>query len=111
MERVKLPREVAEALDDVKYMGLHNIIEQVVNMHAYEVVTSQLSDIRHHFRADWRLLAEALVNGYEVEETPEEKVRKLFDGSYPGMDAQYRAGIRHTLDALGISMKGVNDHD
>lgn len=51
-------------------------------------------------------LAQALINGYEVEMTPEDKVREYYmngDTSY-----QEALGIRHTLNILGINIGGVN---
>lgn len=115
MEKIKLPREVAEAIDFVKHTGSHHIIENVVN--PGELSTREIMVIRHHFRKDWRLLAEALINGYEVEETPEERIKKQYQ--LWGRDAELlpesslryngmRIGMKDTLDMLGIKIKGVN---
>lgn len=60
-----------------------------------------------------QLLLDALVNGYQVEATPEQKVREYYEKA--GQQAQcdscfkseYRA-IRRTLDLLGIQIEGVN---
>lgn len=108
-EKVKLPREIVEALDATKYMGWHNIIESTVNMG--EISTSDLIEIRDHFRTDWSILARAYVYGYEVEETPEEKVKALYDRYSMSDDRKYRGmaiGIKETVDALNIKIEGVN---
>lgn len=63
-------------------------------------------------------LAAALVNGYEVEKTPEEKVRDFyasFEGDphmYPEEThfryKEYQRVIKSTLNFLGIEIEGVN---
>lgn len=64
--------------------------------------------------------ATALVNGYEVEKTPEEKVREYYATNYQrheqslprSKDDFYTSGVaegvRSTLDLLGIKIEGVN---
>ncbi|MED2979534.1 hypothetical protein P4284_23005 [Bacillus swezeyi] len=67
-------------------------------------------------------LAAALINGYEVEKTPEEKIREYYEeaqrrckarsetGDIEGL--RYNAGrgygVVDTLDILGIKIEGVN---
>lgn len=67
-------------------------------------------------------LAAALVNGYEVEKTPEEKVREYFEWLKRSRDERHIAGdvegkrfkagllqgVLNTLDYLGIKIEGVN---
>jgi hypothetical protein len=119
-EKVTLPREVAEAIDHIKHMGLHNIIECVVNMQYFdENTTPKLPFIRNYFKSDWRLLAEALIYGYEAEQTPEDKVRITFDhvlgqieklGDHPQAEhwKGMKTGIIVTLASLNIKISGVN---
>ncbi|PJH95302.1 hypothetical protein C7H81_01755 [Bacillus subtilis] len=71
---------------------------------------------------DIMTLAAALVNGYEVEETPEERVRQYYEGVRNSRDERYLAGdiegkrfhagalvgISNTLGLLGIEIEGVN---
>ncbi|MDH5159882.1 hypothetical protein [Heyndrickxia oleronia] len=60
-------------------------------------------------------LMSALVNGYEIEATPEEKVRKYYD-EIKEMYERYEydiddgvlTGVRKTLDLLDIKIEGVN---
>ena len=55
------------------------------------------------------ILAAALINGYEVEKTPEEKVREYYESHGGSPSAEERkAAIRETLYKLGIKIEGVN---
>ncbi|MCY9132800.1 hypothetical protein MOF07_19390 [Bacillus spizizenii] len=58
-------------------------------------------------------LAAALVNGYEVEKAPEEKVREYYDKLWADYcdtnDIEIaKETIINTLDLLGIKIEGVN---
>ncbi|MCA6607505.1 hypothetical protein [Bacillus safensis] len=65
-------------------------------------------------------LAAALINGYEIAKSPEEKVSEYYrfnhDEHHKAPTASPRGqytsgvadGIRHTLDLLGIKIEGVN---
>ncbi|MBW7976855.1 hypothetical protein [Bacillus velezensis] len=67
-------------------------------------------------------LAAALINGYESEPTPEEKLRDYYEDIKRSRDERYVAGdiegkrhnvgvltgIRNTLDILEINIEGVN---
>ncbi|MFC8958253.1 hypothetical protein ACFTXL_01020 [Bacillus subtilis] len=71
---------------------------------------------------DIMTLAAALVNGYEVEKTPEEKLREYFEETKRTRDERHLAGdiegkrfhggalvgICNTLERLGIKIEGVN---
>ncbi|WP_459198760.1 hypothetical protein [Bacillus subtilis] len=71
---------------------------------------------------DIMTLAAALVNGYEVEKMPEERVRQYYEGVRNSRDESYLAGdiegkrfhagalvgICNTLGLLGIKIEGVN---
>ncbi|MCD2370908.1 hypothetical protein LQ247_20050 [Bacillus sp. BS3(2021)] len=67
---------------------------------------------------DLMTLAAALINGYEVEKTPEESVREFYDSfecgprMYPAemsfRNEEYRRIIKCTLNRLGIKIEGVN---
>ncbi|MGT4651506.1 hypothetical protein [Bacillus cereus] len=66
-------------------------------------------------------LAAALINGYEIEKSPEQKVRDYYESNYAkhekskpfSDDDCYMTGVSHgirqTLDLLGIKIEGVND--
>jgi len=65
-------------------------------------------------------LAAALINGYEIAKSPEEKVREYYESNYAkhekskpfSDDDCYTTGvsngIRQTLETLGIKIEGVN---
>ncbi|MED1742030.1 hypothetical protein P4U97_21470 [Bacillus swezeyi] len=68
---------------------------------------------------DLLTLAAALINGYEVEKTPEEKLRQWFEEEREIGDEYYNRGEEHrsqevvqtiidTLNILGIKIEGVN---
>jgi len=58
---------------------------------------------------DIMTIAAALINGYEVEKTPEEKVREYYE-SYGGSPSamERKEAVQDTLDLLGIKIEGVN---
>ncbi|XOT28879.1 hypothetical protein ACLQ7P_08510 [Bacillus subtilis subsp. subtilis] len=68
---------------------------------------------------DIMTLAAALVNGYEVKKTPEEKLREYYESlwsDYCDSDDPFievacesaRAAVKETLNLLGIKIEGVN---
>lgn len=87
--------------------------------------------LNYHLTVDWgkscsalndldiMTLAAALVNGYEVEKTPEEKLREYYESlwsDYCDSDDPFievacesaRAAVKETLNLLGIKIEGVN---
>lgn len=126
MSKVTLPKEVAEAIEIIRGCGWSN----------YYIVASTdkpLKDSRPCYEEievirRWAVegnsdkLLEALVNGYEVEKSPEEELREYYDECvYFNRDADYlpeeirnRYGakvvsINTTLSILGITIEGIND--
>lgn len=65
-------------------------------------------------------LADALINGYEVEKSPEQKVRDYYESNYAKHEKSkpfsgedhyttgVSQGIKRTLEHLGIKIEGVN---
>jgi hypothetical protein len=128
--RVTLPREVAEALDSLREKGYSNftILSYVINekyiAHLPEITTIVKAYERDDFSFD--TLLNALVNGYEIEKSPEEleaerkeKVRELYDKAlenYAALPASPESayydgltqGILKTLETLDIKIPGVN---
>ncbi len=77
MEKVTLPKEVAEALESLKADGLSNLRIAADALTAYAVkgtdyFTLQMFLSESNENND--ILLSALVNGYEVEMTPEEQI-------------------------------------
>lgn len=107
-EKVKLPKEVARAIqgqvnDDWTTI---QIMRQAVRK---EMMTVQNEPICEFANSDSGLetLMNALVNGFEVEETPEEKVREY----YAHNNGEARNIIKITLNMLNIKIEGVNTYE
>ena len=117
MKKVKLPKHVAEALDQVigKYQYKSHIVRDSVvgndSIDGMEII------IRYFRRESGNIsdeLLHALVIGYEVERTPEERLRDYYeylqriksDSIYDDLRAE---AVEETLDILGITVEGIND--
>lgn len=123
MERVMLPREVAEAIEDVKpYYRNGEIIETIVKDDNRTVYGTLMGRLIRYYRDDCvnlETLMSALVNGYEIERTPEERLREYYErvqsnrrvvtraAAVTYYDFELRA-IENTLDILGITIEGIN---
>lgn len=130
MEKAKLPREVAEAIEHCKSAGIElvdippllNVIGQLFRDYQPEVIKS-LEVLQEYVTSpeDNRMnFLKAIVNGYEVEETPEEKLKryylelKLENEQYAPhsnelINSSFELyGIVKTLGILGIKIEGVN---
>src|SRR5690348_13567984 len=122
MDKAKLPRSVAEAIDKMRYIGVASIMACITHWDEQNTTTEELVTIHDYYLKNPYLIAQALVNGYEVEETPEDKVRKLFK-EYDGwaeqaglngdenLEMQWiaaRNAIVETLSILNIKIEGVN---
>jgi hypothetical protein len=112
LEKVKLPRSVAEALDFVKVQSVWSseIIKNAFD--AYKTSTCSKRRVIASFAdKDAFKFCKAIMFGYEVEETPEEKLRKWFKDTkvngYPASDWQIDGAV-HALNTLGIKIEGVN---
>ena len=121
MTKVKLPREVAEAIEFMREHGTSD----------YELIkrlaSSQDTEGHSQVLRGWALcqnggtsdlLMQALVIGYEVEKSPEDAVREYYEdlsrvvGGYIGYEpAAARIRMRtiaKTLEILGIKIGGIN---
>jgi hypothetical protein len=119
--KVKLPKDVAKAINILKTCDLTNfeIVTEVSNNHTHGIYADI---IYSHVNGDMDELMSALVNGYEVEKSPEDLVRSTYEGAknwarnadhLPEKDVKYKLGvmdgIHQTLKAYGITVEGVND--
>ncbi|MCR9040794.1 hypothetical protein QRX25_14975 [Bacillus sp. L381] len=101
-------------------------------LHLYSAEWTKSDVLEYHATGEWLehcdslndldilTLAAALVNGYEVEKTPEEKVREYYYDLRRTEDrleergesgSQFRQGwqsVEETLRLLGIEIEGVN---
>ncbi|TYS25139.1 hypothetical protein FZC71_00910 [Bacillus subtilis] len=114
-----ITKEQAEAIEYwTNEYGSDTYKERLIKAHVDDSVRwgdmyAPLNDL------DLLTLAAALVNGYEVEKTPEEKVREYFEGLHRdeyltrsrdeahGLECEI-TGVENTLNLLGIKIEGVN---
>jgi len=109
LKKPVITKEQAEALD---LMRKANYDKYILMAACDGILGGELEDL------DIMTLAAALINGYEVEKTPEEKVREFYDSfecgprMYPAemsfRNEEYRRIIKCTLNRLGIKIEGVN---
>lgn len=120
MSKVKLPREVAEAIDYYRSVGYMNraildVIEELISAPSGNILKAFVNQDDDNFD----LLLQALVNGYEEEETPEDKLlkyyldqKKVCVGGGDSHDKQYAEGamdgVLMTLTLLNFKVEGVN---
>jgi arginine deiminase len=113
-EKVVLTKKVADALEFARKRGDEEVIEIIFdsgNSYIAEDV-----EILNEF--DRMTLVHALMNGYEVEETPADQVREYYkeiereqvgacDSEFGVLCAE-KVGICRTLNLLGLKIEGVN---
>ncbi|MEH6941618.1 hypothetical protein [Bacillus sp. JJ722] len=115
-QKVTLPADVAQALESALDNWCGNK-ERLLSVHA--MPSDWLGGLEPLNTLDMITLASALINGYEIEKTPEEKVSYYYkfliakkeDPRYYG-DWKYNTGavdaIKETLNLLDIKIEGVN---
>jgi len=114
--RVTLPREVAEALDSLRRQGGGNyeIVAAFIKRRKEIPEIKTLADAFELNKISFDDILNALVNGYEIEKSPEDKVREYYESldkrplcseAYGWHEAK---AIKKTLDFLEIKIPGVN---
>jgi hypothetical protein len=114
MNKVTLPKEVAEAIDGLLRLGRSK--RDIISASTGGIVGERSAQIKMFVDdspENFEVLMSALVNGYEVEQTPEEKVREYYDflrsaSTWNEDHAGKVRAIEKTLDLLGIKISGVN---
>jgi hypothetical protein len=111
-EKVVLTKKVADALEMARKRGDEEVIEVI-----FDSENSYVSEETKILNALDRMdLVRALMNGYEVEETPGDRVRAYYENldmkdlrgvSYYELTGEKR-GIRKTLNLLDLKIEGVN---
>lgn len=120
MEKVKLPKKVADAIGEFR-KHYKSGCEYDLNLLKSEdwYGANAIIEFTKESRDNMTLYFQALVNGYEVEQTKEERIQALFQQAKVGEDSlddhpqvSYwrgkQQGIRDTLMALEIQIEGVN---
>src|SRR5690606_42097638 len=113
-KKVTLPKEVAEAVEKLRRLdhGNKGIIDaaygQMTGSNSYKV-----QRYSEESRENFDNLVRALYNGYDVEQTPEDKLlayynteQKRFSPKYKTYFGGVQHGIRKTLNILGITIEG-----
>jgi hypothetical protein len=123
MDKVKVTKEVAEAIETLRTQGCSSC---AILLKAEGALTSEPDLTLNKWAFGFEggtpdFLMTALVNGYEVEKTPEDEVREYYDGlnfdplaceicpKERRVRIEKRLSIRLTLNKLGITIEGVND--
>ncbi|MDQ0270802.1 DUF1642 domain-containing protein [Cytobacillus purgationiresistens] len=119
-KKVTLPRDVAEAIEESResFTG-GEIVSAAVGWNDYDERSLKL--IRKWVQEDpydarQELIMSALVNGFTIEQSPEEKLREYYEkinrtkyGTYGTARAEcVIEGIEKTLSILGIQIEGIN---
>ncbi len=118
-EKVTIPREVAEAIEKARRDGYNN--RMIIHASNGDMVGPYTLDLARYTErsGNFDILMRALVNGYIVEKSPEEKLRSMYEdyvkdeisGDYDRKFTGEAAtnAIVNTLDILGITIEGIND--
>lgn len=130
--KVTVTMEVAEAIEVLRSsVGGHNLNEYGIITYlgdeAQRRAYPELNVLYSHYLGEGAIgfpldLMQALVNGYTVEKSPEDKVREYYDRCHANMRLCYATnrvndahlnngqaiGASITLDILGIKIEGVN---
>ncbi|MCY9225947.1 hypothetical protein MOF11_13020 [Bacillus haynesii] len=108
-----ITKEQANSIGNIRREGVMNDEDILRNHGIFAGADACLNEL------DFMTLAAALINDYEVEKTPEEKVREYYEEiirdkegafdyeeqlSYENMSH----AVRETLNRLGIKIEGVN---
>ena len=120
--KIKLPKEVASSMkffiDDCqfsKYAMMRIFLNGSKSDHCIDGAC-----LENYAVENYEVLLQALVNGYEVEETPEDKVREYFTKTLSkanslelsDLNSKFFAGeykgITNTLFLLNIKIEGIN---
>ena len=114
-EKVHLPKEVVKAIEMAKFHYVSNVLTDptLLRKHADKGSPSCEIILREWGTEETRLrYLSAIVNGYQVEETPEEKVREYYEHFNQPFAERFMESEQHviakTLNLLGIKIEGVN---
>jgi hypothetical protein len=112
VELITVSKNVAEALDKVKEDHVNNF-ERIVEYHmdkfpewSYELTPLNSLSLDSMIRA--------LYIGYEIEKTPEEKVKELYGSYHVGAmsgeryDEGAQDAIERMLEIIGMKVEGIN---
>ena len=117
--KVKVSKEVAEAIEQLRKSRdddeiLYQASSVILSVGRFKRKDKSAIVTLHEISPT--KLARALINGYEIEQTPAEKVaeqyrnrKKLFDKFGYDVDAGAMAGIEFVAEAYGLKIEGIGD--
>lgn len=107
MEKVIVSKEVAEAIEHAKRTC---VVSALIRFADGESGFLHPKMILLRKELDREALLHAIFYGYQVEQTPEEKLREFYESfNAEIMEHVYaRTAIRSTLALLGITIEGIN---
>lgn len=106
MEKVKITREQADAIESMRAKGLPN--SEIVSRHVHGDHI-RVNNLKSMDTMSLEALVIALYIGYEVEETPEDKVREYYNSFSDNQSGEFgKSFVKRTLDLLNIKIVGVN---
>lgn len=119
-EKVVIPKDVAEAIEKLReVVSDFEIVAIAVKGTVTNYMRYECEAVCKYAEDYADTLLQALVNGYEIEATPEDRIREYYRGHEPHalldtpekfhVNLGRRGGVRKTLNILGITIEGVND--
>lgn len=115
--KAKLPKKVAESIETLRSHDYKVSNHDILFIFA-ESYNNGYPDLVKFAQNHFDTLLQALVNGYEIEETPESKVKSYYDVlakrvNHHEIDESRaeRRGMKFVLNAFNIKIEGVNDHE
>jgi len=106
MEKVTVSKEVAEAIEHAKRTCIVSALIRFADGES-GFLHPKMKLLRKEL--DREALLHAIFYGYEVEQTPEEKLREYYESlDMQSREADEAYGVRETLNILGITIEGIN---
>jgi len=107
---VTLPKKVAEAMDEIKRGYGEGALRDLPQI--YTLIGEgppSYKTVIDYARSEDNLYFEAVVNGYQAEMTPEEKVAEYYESLFDANQFDKKEFVLvKTLNLLGINIPGVN---
>ncbi|MDQ0174458.1 hypothetical protein [Bacillus chungangensis] len=112
------PTVTTDVADSLAYVETQGIMEDVIRKKAEGYKYKGNPSLMPLNKIDLQTLMAAMVNGYEIEKTPEEKLLAYYKNMWMCEDdsgTMYSLGvcegIRNTLEILGITVEGISTQD
>jgi hypothetical protein len=117
-EKVVLPKEVADAMDEIQKRWGGESLRDLPQIYSLRDEFEFCAVIADYSRTDGNKYFEAVVHGYVAEKSPEEKVREYYESitkrnvTTNQFEMGYEAGVLDAvptvLNFLGIKIEGIN---